>query len=213
MTREPAALPPPWLASPYVVAFRCWALEEGGELHSIHVAHVWTPGVNSAICKRGRPHRAPHVECECGLHANHQFNDAIPTFPMAVLGAVRAWGDVQIHSDEIRAQHAEVIALMSGGGSNQTEAARERMAARRYRVPLVGDSQTLKAIMTEHGQPVPAHLRPPAFSESEQLTEEQWFQQQTQPPAIMPHTAQDETAPKGLAHRIRRLRKHLLGPS
>jgi hypothetical protein len=93
----------------------------------------WTPGVNTAQCLAGgRPHRAPEPSCTCGLHALHR----VPTHHVHafVIGAIAAWGDVMLHRDGFRAEHALIVALAE---TPHQPADKMRVIADRYQVPVV----------------------------------------------------------------------------
>lgn len=109
--------------------FRAWMVDAGGRLHPYTgQSGAWEVGVNTAACARGGRHVAPHQDCMCGLYAFHHLHPQLRGEP--VVGAIAAWGDMEVHRDGFRAQHASVIALASNGRG-------ARAAAARYGVPLV----------------------------------------------------------------------------
>src|SRR4051812_33055750 len=92
-----------------------------------------------------------------GSHAEH----AMPP----VLGAVAFWGDVRVHREGFRAEHACVVALAyREQDGREVRAVVERLAAR-YRVPLVRFDD-LEAEASLSGSPLPESLLPPASAPS-----------------------------------------------
>ncbi|MEA2172318.1 MAG: hypothetical protein QOF76_5618 [Solirubrobacteraceae bacterium] len=103
-----------------VVGYRYWSVVRD-TLEPISVGPAWRPGVNTAICHAktttAERHAAPASGCDCGLYARH----AIPPPPHQawapgktyVLGAVAAWGNLEVHRSGLRAEHAQILALAS----------------------------------------------------------------------------------------------------
>ena len=153
-----------------VVGFRVWKLSAEGALLPRAVsalarleAEPWQPGRNDARCmylgrSRG-PHPPPHADCDCGLHAYHDLARMARAARAeeCVGGAIAAWGDLQVHRSGFRAQHAQVVALAIPDTVGM--AARARLAAARYDVPLVGCDE-LQACAAAHGAPLPGAVRP-----------------------------------------------------
>jgi hypothetical protein len=110
--------------------FRAWMLGDAGELIPYTgTVGAWEVGTTTAQCGRGKRHTAPDPDCTCGIYAFHTMHPQLRAEP--VLGAIAAWGDMEIHRDGFRAQHATVLAL---AGRATTKL---RAAARRYGVPVV----------------------------------------------------------------------------
>jgi hypothetical protein len=117
----PGHLEAPDLIEP-VVAFRRWRTF-GGQLRSPYVPVFWDEPVLHAECQASRyhpaqknaahePHSAPHPDCSCGIYA---YLEPDREFPMidyrGVTGIVTLWGNVEVHTDGMRAEHARVEAL------------------------------------------------------------------------------------------------------
>lgn len=97
------------------------------------VNQVWPPGEPyRAICAatqfrrvpaRGRvrePHLAPHPDCSCGIYAMHPNRlDARRELlqklgrceSCGVIGAIEAWGRIEVHASGFRAEHARPVAF------------------------------------------------------------------------------------------------------
>lgn len=129
------AAPPAWPESApdltrKVLGYRLFMTRGGHALSSVGVPNLWRPGVNDARCLlppgfpggHDHPHHAPHPRCACGLYAYHR--------PMAVWGTreygfdaagglctvaavTLSWGRVEVHHDGVRAEHAEILALIT----------------------------------------------------------------------------------------------------
>lgn len=109
--------------------FRAWMVDAAGHLLPYTgQAGAWEPGENTATCAHGACHVAPDPACTCGLYAFHAMHPQLRGEP--VVGAIAAWGDMEVYRDGFRAQHARVIALCGTG-------ARVRAAGARYAVPVV----------------------------------------------------------------------------
>ena len=109
---------------------RTWMLAASGTLVP-YTGQVgpWEPGVNTAQCSRGAAHTAPAEDCTCGIYAFHHMSSQLRREP--VVGAIAAWGDLDVYRDGFRAQHATVLAL---AGRRTTALVR---AAAHYGVPIV----------------------------------------------------------------------------
>lgn len=117
----PERLDAPDLIEP-LVAFRRWRVI-GGRLRSPYASFFWDEPVIHAQCEAFRccppdvsgahgPHAAPHPECSCGIYA---YLEPDREFSMVdyrgVTGIVTLWGNVEVHVDGLRAEHARVEAL------------------------------------------------------------------------------------------------------
>lgn len=149
-----------------VIGYRSWRLADW-VLAPVSYGDPWRPGINRAVCKvddtalglysrmLGREtttaparHKAPHQNCRCGLYAYH---DLPANSEGVVVGAVAAWGDLQVHCNGFRAEHAQIVALVEADGLTEV--------AELYGVPLVPRSMlTMEA--HQHGSPLPVSLRP-----------------------------------------------------
>jgi glycine cleavage system H lipoate-binding protein len=123
--------------------FRTWMLDRTGALVPYTgQTGPWSAGVNTARCARGAAHVAPATDCSCGIYAFHHPSRRLTCEPF--VGAIAAWGDMEIHRDGFRAQHAVVLALAGARTPALTK------AAERYGVPIVPRSalQPLAALLT-----------------------------------------------------------------
>lgn len=109
---------------------RTWMLDSTGALVPYTgQTGPWNAGVNTARCARGTVHVAPAEDCTCGIYAFHDMHRQLRD--EAFVGAIAAWGDMDVYRDGFRAQHAVVLAL-----SGPRRAALVK-AAERYGVPIV----------------------------------------------------------------------------
>lgn len=130
-----------------LIGFRAWRVGPAGWLSpwTLAAAGPWEPGVTTAVCHvrsfgpatRRRPHRPPAAGCTCGIYAlawpaDHRLHGRGDQ----VVGAIAAWGDIEVHRSGFRAQHAAVVALAAPppGGPCPTAV---RDAARRHDVEVV----------------------------------------------------------------------------
>lgn len=149
--------------------YRAWRLGQRDELLPFGVnAAPWARGVNEATCERHfigwRPtttHAAPATDCTCGFYALHDPTDerldfytrARATGPPAV-GAIGAWGDMEVHRAGFRAQFACVIALAEHPRMPRGEREAVWRAAERYGVPFV-PWDDLRAAALREAAPLP----------------------------------------------------------
>jgi hypothetical protein len=75
------------------------------------------------------------------------------------VGAIAAWGEIEVYAAGFRAEYAAVIALVQPSRSTGPPA-RLREAARRYRVRLVSLAD-LEAEVREFALPLPDEVLPP----------------------------------------------------
>jgi hypothetical protein len=111
-----------------VVAFRKWRVVDG-RLRSLYEPIFWLDAMQQASCRAEHrsspPHEAPQTGCTCGIYASYQPDYEFPTVDYrGVSGIVTAWGNIEVHSDGLRAQWVQVEALSvyDRWGSRQTEA-------------------------------------------------------------------------------------------
>jgi glycine cleavage system H lipoate-binding protein len=146
-----------------VVGYRAWHVEEDGLLRPwTFTALPWQPGANRAVCARDVRHAAPVADCMCGLYALTDPADRRLDFRAdQAVGAIAAWGDLEVHRSGFRAEHACVtaLALPDRAGFEQREALAR--AAERYGVPLVA-ADRLSDEALRHGAPLPDDLWGPA---------------------------------------------------
>jgi glycine cleavage system H lipoate-binding protein len=144
-----------------VVGYRAWHLEDDGTLRPwTFTALPWDPGANAAVCARDVRHAPPVADCMCGLYALSDPADRRLDFRAdQAVGAIAAWGDLEVHRTGFRASHACVtaLALPDGAGYDQREALAR--AARRYGVPLVA-ADALSEEALRHGAPLSEDVFP-----------------------------------------------------
>lgn len=141
-----------------IVGYRAWHVTPDGELvpWSAGRAGAWVRGVNTARCllkPRLRGHVAPMRRCTCGLYALSNARDQRLHANGQVVGAIVAWGEIEVHSTGFRAQSALIVALGLPDGSQGAPPERLRRAAVRYGVPLV-PMPALPAAAAEYGRSV-----------------------------------------------------------
>jgi glycine cleavage system H lipoate-binding protein len=145
-----------------VVGYRAWHIEDDGLLRPwTFTALPWQPGANRAVCARDVRHAPPVADCMCGLYALTDPADRRLDFRAdQAVGAVAAWGDLEVHRTGFRAEHACVtaLALPDRAAFEQREALAR--AAERYRVPLVA-ADRLSDEALRHGAPLPDDLWTP----------------------------------------------------
>ena len=136
-----------------VVGFRAWRVD-GGVLvpWSAGAAGAWEPGVNNARCLY-KQHPAPATTCSCGLYALASADDERLRPQHEAVGAIVAWGDVELHRTGFRAEHAAIVALALPESCSARHEDDLRKAAHRYNVPLVPPEQ-LVAAACEHGRQI-----------------------------------------------------------
>jgi glycine cleavage system H lipoate-binding protein len=148
-----------------LIGYRAWQID-GGRLMPAGQpqAGAWERGIVTARClalPRARAaHRAPGAKCTCGLYAlasprSHQLRYAgLP------IGAIAAWGEIELHRTGFRAEHARVIALALPRRNPPGLRAQIQEAAAYYEVPAVPES-LLESEACRHGRPVSAALLSP----------------------------------------------------
>lgn len=142
-----------------LLGYRFWRVGRDGSLRCMLSRDVWLAGGNRASCWRCG-HEAPGRLCRCGFNAlhgppEHEFDE----HRGAVLGAIAAWGQIEVHQAGFRAQFAQVIALADGGVRRSPRRSRIVRAATRYEVPLVPLDQLAEAAGV-HATPVDPALLP-----------------------------------------------------
>jgi hypothetical protein len=99
-----------------VAGYRAWQLGPAGVLFplALPAAPPWEPSVNRARCFAARchnAHEAPGHRCKCGLHALRDPDDERLKLGHPAVGAVAAWGEIEVYAAGFRAEYASVIAL------------------------------------------------------------------------------------------------------
>jgi len=145
-----------------VIGFRQWRLH-GEELWSLHADDRWGRGLQTARCLGEAAHEgpAPQNGCTCGFYAWYAPSPRTASAATSelVAGAVALWGQVELHANGIRAQHAMIVALalpMSWGSKRRRLVA----APDALEVPAV-PARRLRAASLEHGDVIPRSMRPP----------------------------------------------------
>src|SRR3954471_22460678 len=146
-----------------VVGYRAWHIEDDGLLRPwTFTALPWQPGANRAVCARDVRHAPPVADCMCGLYARPDPGDRRLDFRAdQAVGAIAAWGDMEVHRTGFRAQHACVTALALPDRADHDQRVALERAAERYGVPLVAPER-LSAEALRHGAPLPDDLWGPA---------------------------------------------------
>ena len=142
-----------------IVGYRAWR-PDGGALAPWSAGRVgagaWTPGVNEATCLHvgAHPGQAPPVpDCSCGLYALADLGDRRLRPAHEAVGAIVAWGDVEVHATGFRAQYAAVVALGIPERCGAEHRAELEAAAARYGVRAVAVDHLRDAAL-EYGRPV-----------------------------------------------------------
>jgi hypothetical protein len=145
-----------------VIGFRQWRVR-GDELWSVRSDDRWGRGLLTAHCRAAVPHDGPVPGngCTCGFYAWYAPppRGASAATPDLLAGAVALWGQIELHSNGMRAEHAMVVALAlppSWGAKRRHIVA----AARALEVPAV-PARRLQAAALEHGDLIPRWMRPP----------------------------------------------------
>lgn len=156
-----------------VIGYRSWRLNDW-VLTPLSVGGPWRPGINHACCHgpfaammggfwdahveqdgNAQRHKAPHANCVCGLYAYHEP----PRNPGPIIGAIAAWGDLQVHPDGFRAEYAQIVALAEPANLHGSARDGFDLAVATYRVPVV-PRELLEVEALQHGSPLPRSARP-----------------------------------------------------
>jgi glycine cleavage system H protein len=145
-----------------VAGYRAWHIEDDGLLRPwTFTALPWQPGANRAVCARDVRHEPPVADCMCGLYALTDPSDRRLDFRAdQAVGAVAAWGDLEVHRTGFRAEQACVTALALPERAGFEQRAALARAAERYGVPLVAPDR-LSDEALRHGAPLPDDLWTP----------------------------------------------------
>lgn len=133
-------------------------------------AGAWLYG-SSSRRRAPKKHKAPHRACHCGLYARFSLSETLgreanAAFPdlarlvvVPVVGAIAAWGDLQVHRDGLRASRACVVALaVEDAMPAKVKRLVERVAAE-HRVACV-PLDVLEMEASQHGTPLPDSAKP-----------------------------------------------------
>lgn len=108
------------------------------------------------------PHHddAPYFDCDCGIYAWNSLNGEVWSYaaqPYAAIGAIVAWGRIQVHTGGFRAQNARVVALANPHLGSRAPgigySALINRVALRYHVPVVPAGE-LDYAAEPYGQPL-----------------------------------------------------------
>jgi hypothetical protein len=95
----------------------------------------------------------------CGLHALHRPDDQRLNLGHPAVGAIAAWGEIEVYAAGFRAEYASVIALAHHPVRSTGSQVRLGEAAGRYGVRLVPLAD-LEAEAREFALPLPHELLP-----------------------------------------------------
>jgi hypothetical protein len=148
-----------------VAGYRAWQLGPGGYLFplALPAAPPWEPTANRARCfaRPSDAHEAPAPHCTCGFHALHDPHDGRLELEHPAVGAIAAWGEIEVYAAGFRAEYASVIALAHQPPRSAEPLPRLRAAAGRYGVRIVPLHQ-LEAEASEFALPLPDQALPKA---------------------------------------------------
>ena len=146
-----------------VAGFRAWLVDEEGQLRPVSMGSSWEPGVNKAVCHGIWPGRAkhspPHTDCQCGLHAFHNPANRDLAGGGYALGAIAAWGEIDVYRAGFRAEYGCVVALAYREESTIRHFRRLQAAAERYGVNLVEYDDLLGEAL-RYARPLPRDALP-----------------------------------------------------
>jgi hypothetical protein len=102
---------------------------------------VWRPGAVTARCRQTRltgwvTHAAPGRNCTCGLYAYNELDQRLLEGAWCV-GAIAAWGEMELHPSGFRTQHACVVALAAAPGVGLADRELISRTAERYGLSTV----------------------------------------------------------------------------
>jgi hypothetical protein len=181
-----------------ISGWRTWTLAGSRDVRRVRLLPIagtgtpWPPRkpVHAACAHRAR-HRAPGIECTCGIHATHTTDPLRRTRNPAVLGTVALWGRVIEHELGYRAElgypqrlalicplcfwqwgadgsHIPVVVARRRGGRMVPLCEAHVELCRRYGYPLrrLHDARTVeRALLDAYAVdvlPPPGRLDPPA---------------------------------------------------
>lgn len=106
------ALPPesePELFTEPIIGYRAWRVSADGDLLPV-VRHQWNHGWHRWPARA----QAPGQYGWSGLHAFYDLLHARIQCQYHLLGAIIAWGEIELHVHGFRAEYAQVVALAPG---------------------------------------------------------------------------------------------------
>lgn len=135
-----------------IYGYRVWSLVDG-QLFSPYRGTVWDEKPLSASCNNGF-HSAPSSDCKCGIYAQHEIKDmvAFAASPREILGKIQAWGNIEIHEQGFRAEHAQIVNFyhpVDRGQNRQLHALNEQFEAAHFRVIRLHREQQIQMINQE----------------------------------------------------------------
>lgn len=140
------------------MAFRAWRVPVGSlALHAISRKRPWSPGIKQAVCAKGRKHHPPDPDCTCGIHAFHELRDACMRGPRMMVGAIAAWGDIEVYESGIRAEYARIVALARPPHTIISEQTAKTLAEH-YGVPLTSMKELASLRTARNRVPLPRHV-------------------------------------------------------
>lgn len=149
-----------------LLGFRAWNIDEEGRLGPVTGGPSWIQGANEAHCQanpsaRRGAHTPPSPGCGCGFNAFHRIEEKelrLRRLPW-VVGAIAAWGEVDVYRTGFRAQFATIVALSYEGQTTIDHYRRLQRAAERYGVRLVELHEIEKEAL-RFARPVPQEMLP-----------------------------------------------------
>jgi hypothetical protein len=172
---------PPDLIEP-IIGFRKWRISDGPSLWSEFASSVWRPGVMRAHCltepdkfphtPRSAPYRAhageaPQQQCRCGIYAwlslPAMWARTAYAEPATVIGAVRAWGRLEVHEDGLRAQFATPACFALPPGCSKRDQRDLSLIAQYFGVRTVSISE-LEKLAERSAVQAPVSLLSPTAS-------------------------------------------------
>ncbi|HKJ35918.1 MAG TPA: hypothetical protein VKA36_05070 [Solirubrobacterales bacterium] len=121
-----------------ILGWRVWRLDEDALLRPLVVGSPWVRGTNEARCQiKETRHRAPGRGCVCGFNALHEVPREFLGDGGHAVGAIAAWGTVDVYRTGLRAERACVLGLLDLPASGEVHAERLQRAAAFYGVPLL----------------------------------------------------------------------------
>ena len=107
---------------------RRWKLSGPPRRRTLSAAFVdrpWPAGRKAyrATCNGSNDHSAPDPECGCGIYAFHANDRGLAGLRSLgtgeVIGLIEAWGNVELHADGFRAEHARIRLLLLTRGADE----------------------------------------------------------------------------------------------
>ncbi len=144
-----------------ILGWRVWHLNRDGLLRAIAVTgQAWSPGTNEARCHmHSTRHRAPAKNCVCGFNALHLLPEEFRGDAGHAIGAIAAWGEVDVYRTGFRSQFACVLGLLADAPEGSFHDEKLRLAAGHYGVPLLSLPE-LDHHARRHAKPAGQLLQP-----------------------------------------------------